>query len=145
VTIGYHPRSTSYSLDEGTGVATLAHDDPKTLHALSLNLTTEVFMALEHAARDERVKVLIYTATGQRAFCSGAALKGAGPLHVPAHAADDYVQRGMMHDRSNPLATFWVPLIQALWDFPKPIVGAINGLGVRRPRAGCQESTWAAG
>ena len=25
---------------------------------------------------------------------------------------------------------FWVSLIMALWDFPKPIVGAINGLGV---------------
>ena len=39
---------------------------------------------LEHAARDDAAKVLIYTATGEKAFCSGANQKGPGELHVPA-------------------------------------------------------------
>jgi len=36
----------------------------------------------------------------------------------------------MMNDRTDRNATFWVPLIMAFWDFPKPLVGAIPGLGV---------------
>ena len=87
-------------------------------------------MVLEHAARDPEVKVLIWTATGERSFCSGAALKGAGPLHVPEAAATEYAKRRMMNDLSDPSDSFWVPLIMAFWDFPKPVVGAINGLGV---------------
>ena len=43
-----------------------------------------MFLVLEHAARDDAVKVLIYTATGEKAFCSGANQKGPGELHVPA-------------------------------------------------------------
>ena len=126
----YELQSIKYTLDPATGVAIAAHNDEKTLHALTLNLTTEAFMVLEHAARDPEVKVLIWTATGERSFCSGAALKGAGPLHVPEAAATEYAKRRMMNDLSDPSDSFWVPLIMAFWDFPKPVVGAINGLGV---------------
>ena len=102
----YELQSIKYTLDPATGVAIAAHNDEKTLHALTLNLTTEAFMVLEHAARDPEVKVLIWTATGERSFCSGAALKGAGPLHVPEAAATEYAKRRMMNDLSDPSDSF---------------------------------------
>ena len=47
-------------------------------------------------ARDPAVEVLIWTATGERAFSSGAALRGDKTVHVPKHALEDYVSRATM-------------------------------------------------
>ena len=52
----YELHSISYSCN-ADGVAVAAYNDPKTLHSLSPSLTTETFVVLEHAARDNAVKV----------------------------------------------------------------------------------------
>ena len=132
---GTHSRTETYALHNiswtppnADGVAVATFNDEETLHSLSPSLTTEVFVVLEHAARCAGVKVLVWTAAGERAFCSGAALKGDRTVHVPAAAVAEYLERGMA-----PAAGDMVMANQTLafWDFPKPIVGAINGLAVR--------------
>ena len=72
-----------------------AYNDPKTLHSLSPNLMMETFVILEHAARDPACKVLVWTATGEKAFSSGAALRGDKAVHVPRRAVEEYKARGM--------------------------------------------------
>ena len=52
----YELHSISYSCN-ADGVAVATYNDPKTLHSLSPSLTTETLVVLEHAARDDAVKV----------------------------------------------------------------------------------------
>ena len=122
----YELHSISYSCN-ADGVAVAAYNDQATLHSLSPSLTTETFVVLEHAARDPAVEVLIWTATGERAFSSGAALRGDKTVHVPKHALEDYAKRGML---SRPGDMVMAAQTIAFWDFPKPLIAAVNGLAV---------------
>jgi enoyl-CoA hydratase/carnithine racemase len=61
----------------------------------------ETFVILEHAARDPACKILIWTASGEKAFSSGAALRGDKTVHVPKHAVSDYQKRGMVSPKGD--------------------------------------------
>jgi len=119
-------RSISWRLLDDIGVGIAAYNDPKAMHCLSPNQQMETFMVLEHARRDSRVKVVVWTATGTRAFCSGAALKGDQTVHVPAEVIKAYAARGMAPKGDPGLSA----QVKAFWDFPKPLLMAINGLAV---------------
>ena len=111
------------------------YNTPENLNCLSPSLTSETFLILEHAARDDGCKVLIWTGAGDRAFSSGAALKGEGEHfenHVPSHVIKDYGARGMFTQAPNIQPPDMVMARQtvAFWDFPKPIIMAVNGLAV---------------
>ncbi|REA59869.1 2-(1,2-epoxy-1,2-dihydrophenyl)acetyl-CoA isomerase [Dyadobacter luteus] len=103
-----------YLISETTdGVARLTLNRPEVYHALNPGLLQELLQAVETAAADESVRVLLLTATGNKAFCSGADLtatmrsgKSAGEL----------------------LRAYYNPLIIALRTIPKPVVCRLNGL-----------------
>ena len=118
--------SIRYELDEVTGVAIAAHNTPENLHALSAGLIMEMFLVLEHAKRDPRVRALIWTATGTRSFCSGAPLKGPGEIPVSDEVLEGYSKVGLAPDDSGVLASH----TRAFWDFPKPLIFAIQGVAV---------------
>ena len=75
----YYPDERDYNLNslayerKGDGICVAYYNTPKNLHALTPNQQHETFLVLEYARRDPACKVLIWTATGQRAFSSGAA------------------------------------------------------------------------
>jgi enoyl-CoA hydratase/carnithine racemase len=117
------------------GVAVATYNTPENLNCLSPSLTSETFLILEHAARDEACKVLIWTGAGERAFCAGAALKGKGEHfeeHVPSHVRNDYDSRRMFPQSPavNPPDMVMARQTVAFWDFPKPLIMAVNGLAV---------------
>jgi enoyl-CoA hydratase/methylglutaconyl-CoA hydratase len=62
--------------DVAEGVATITLDSPHNRNALSRQLVSELFEALERAAAEEAVKVVLVTSSG-RVFCSGADLSEA--------------------------------------------------------------------
>ena len=81
------------------------------------------------------VESLVGTGCGDRAFSSGAALKGDGEhftVHIPPHVVDDYEKRKMVPQPSTIQPADMVMARQtiAFWDFPKPLVMAVNGLAV---------------
>lgn len=123
----YELKSIAWRLLEKAGVAIAAYNAPKNLNALTPNQVMETYLVLEHARRDPKVKALVWTGTGTRAFNAGAALKGDMKIHVPREVMTAYSQRGMA-----PVKGDWVqaPLTKAFWDFPKPLIMAINGLAV---------------
>lgn len=103
------------------GVATLTLNRVKALNAINVSLMVEVQTALEQLAINDAVKVLIITANGS-AFCAGADLTGV-PL---ADVTSGKIQMGdaiadMMQEHFN-------PLMQAIYDFPKPVISALNGI-----------------
>ncbi|GAB3197705.1 enoyl-CoA hydratase family protein [Nocardioides hungaricus] len=72
------PELVRYSVDDchDSAIATVTLDSPHNRNALSRQLVTELFEALERAAGDPDVKVVLLTAEG-RVFCSGADLSEA--------------------------------------------------------------------
>lgn len=95
-------------------VRTLTLDRPDALNACNEALYDALADALHHASDDPGTAVVLLTGNG-RAFCAGTDLvemaeRNAGRLH-----AGRYGFLGMM---------------DALIDFPKPLIMAVNGLGI---------------
>jgi 2-(1,2-epoxy-1,2-dihydrophenyl)acetyl-CoA isomerase len=99
--------------DAADGIATLVLDRPDALNSLTVGLKTELLAALRRAARDDQVRALVLTGAG-RAFCAGQDLRERLEPDALPLAAE-------IRARYN-------PLILAMANLPKPIVGAINGV-----------------
>lgn len=99
--------------DVADGVATIVLNRPDALNSLTVGLKTELLAAFRRAARDDAVRTVILTGAG-RAFCAGQDLRERlEPDALPL--ADEIRVR-------------YNPLILAMVNLPKPIVGAINGV-----------------
>ncbi|WP_342084799.1 enoyl-CoA hydratase/isomerase family protein [Dyadobacter sp. OTU695] len=101
------------------GVARITLNRPDVFHALSPALIAEITKAIQTAANDDSVRVVLLTATGEKAFCSGADLKEATTSGMSAGEI---------------LRDYYEPMITAIRDIPKPVICRMNGLAVG---AGC--------
>lgn len=101
------------------GVAEITLNRPEVYNALNDEITYELQDALKAVAKDDQVRVVVLTGEG-KAFCSGQDLKA---------AAGDQKRsfKQSLHKRYN-------PIIRAMRNLPKPIVGRINGVAAG---AGC--------
>lgn len=130
--LDYELTAIHYRLDEATGVATCTLNDPQTLNSLTTNQIWEYFLLLQHTARDDRVRVLIWTGHG-RAFSSGADLSPkARKPSLDKEVMAWFVKQGFSPGMSNPSSPDMAlkSLTLAFWDFPKPSIVAVNGLSV---------------
>ena len=98
-------------------VAVLTLNRPDQLNALSFHLIDTLMVHLDAAERDASVRAVIVTGAGDRAFSAGADIKEFA--HSIAAGVDvalrDFVRRGHA-------------LTSRLERFPKPVIGAVNGL-----------------
>jgi len=106
-----------YSLDKG--VATITLNRPEVYNALNDEITYELQDAFKKVAKDESVRVVVFTGAG-KAFCAGQDLK----------AATGEEKRSF----SESLGKRYNPLIRLMRGLKKPIVGRINGVAAG---AGC--------
>jgi 2-(1,2-epoxy-1,2-dihydrophenyl)acetyl-CoA isomerase len=106
-------------LTKENGIARLSLNRPQVYHALNAHLMQEIANAVSETARDEEVRVLIITATGDKAFCSGADLKETLEGNRSAEQ--------MLKD-------YYEPMVNAIRSIPKPVICRLNGLAVG---AGC--------
>jgi enoyl-CoA hydratase/carnithine racemase len=100
-------------------IATLTLNRPDRLNALNTALLTGLRDAMQELAADDSVHAVIVTGAG-RAFCAGADLSdmsqvNTADLNDPARAAT----RNVFNE-----------LEEAFESFPKPLIAAVNGLGV---------------
>ena len=98
-------------LEVSRGVGTITLDSPQNRNALSRQLVADLDRHLTAALDDPGVRVIVLTGAGP-AFCSGADLK-------ERRGADGTAPAG----RPGGL----VPILTAMWEAPKPVVGRING------------------
>lgn len=98
---------------------------PQVHNALSPGLIRDITAAIEAAGADEQVRVIVLTGAGDKAFSSGADLKegvmNAASLGGPLALGDT-------------LRATYHPMIQAIRNVTKPVIGRINGVAAG---AGC--------
>lgn len=93
-------------------VRVLSFNRPDALNALNTELFQGVAKALRQTAEDDRISVAILTGNG-RAFCAGQDLPD-----IQRQSSDEWRRNCMQ------------PMMSALIDFPKPLIAAVNGVGV---------------
>jgi enoyl-CoA hydratase/carnithine racemase len=102
------PPAALYEVQEGVGLITL--NRPQALNAVNADLSTAVGGALESAAADPAVRVVVVTGAG-RAFCAGADLKElAQSRRIDAAGHPEWGFAG--------LTRHWID---------KPVIAAVNG------------------
>lgn len=97
-------------------VATLTLNRPERLNALGDTLREDLYDAVNKAAEDPDVGVLVVTGAG-RGFCSGGDVKSMSERERAAASAT-------VADRFTPIRD---RVILAMRDCPKPIIAAVNG------------------
>ena len=95
------------------GVATLTMNRPQVLNALNDDLLAGLRQGLARAKSDTAVRAVLLTGAG-RGFCAGADLAAGTIQEGPRDVAQSLRER-------------YHPIILAMRQFPKPIVGAVNG------------------
>ncbi|MGF7217503.1 2-(1,2-epoxy-1,2-dihydrophenyl)acetyl-CoA isomerase [Spirosoma lacussanchae] len=107
------------------GVCRITLNRPQVYNALSPGLIRDITSAMEAAGADDRVRVVVLTGAGDKAFCSGADLKEG---FASAAASGGTMNLG------DSLRNGYHPMIRAIRNLPKPVVGRINGVAAG---AGC--------
>ncbi|HLG75683.1 MAG TPA: enoyl-CoA hydratase-related protein, partial [Ktedonobacteraceae bacterium] len=96
------------------GVCTIMLNRPARLNAVNSRMAIELPLAIEEAAADKSVRVIVITGAG-RGFCAGLDLD-------PANVAE---QRAMNQTEDD---LGWVGRwVLAVTNCPKPVIAAING------------------
>ncbi|MGB5620164.1 MAG: enoyl-CoA hydratase-related protein, partial [Desulfobacterales bacterium] len=94
------------------GLSTVTFNRPKALNALSIDLLQELDRALEEVSKDDRIRVLLLTGAGEKAFVAGADITELDTFD--ALQAKRFSQAG--HD-----------VIGRLQLLPIPVIAAVNG------------------
>ena len=113
-------RDIRYSVADG--VATVTLNRPDKLNAWTLLMQQELRHALDHAAADAAVRVIVVTGAG-RGFCAGADL---GRLASARGGQVTEAEVGPIARDPRPQANLEQPLSYPL-AIPKPVIAAING------------------
>lgn len=100
-------------------VRLLTFQRPDKANAFSEALYLAVAGALDDAAADDTVSVVVLTGAG-RAFCAGTDLEEMAALVLAQQAGDDDPDAGKG----------FMTLLDSLTAFPKPLLAAVNGTGV---------------
>lgn len=101
-----------YEVSEG--VATITLNRPQVFNALSTELIKEITKAVKTADKDETIRVIVITGTGDKAFCSGADLKAGLDKGLTALGES--------------LRENYNPMIKAIRNAEKPVICRLNGI-----------------
>jgi enoyl-CoA hydratase/carnithine racemase len=107
-------------------IATVTFNRPDRLNAFNAEMATGLRQALEQAARDEGVRVIILTGAG-RGFCAGADMErlsgtaGSGGANLAREAAPPAMEVGGSRRPDFQQRYSYFPSI------PKPLIAAVNG------------------
>lgn len=96
-------------VEKTDGVAVVTLNRPEKLNAVNLEMRQEILSLLKELEADDEVRVVIFTGAG-KAFCAGADIS---ELEAPPIAPNN-------KEVAN--------LVRVIYEFDKPIIGAINGV-----------------
>jgi 2-(1,2-epoxy-1,2-dihydrophenyl)acetyl-CoA isomerase len=96
--------------------ATIALNRPERLNALTEPMLLALASALEHAAGDDAVRVVLLKGEG-RAFCAGQDLSDRDPRLHPEPFDLEAIQKRLFH-----------PVVRTMKEMDKPVVAAVSGV-----------------
>ena len=108
---------------DGLHAATIALDNPKQLNSYTTDMVKDVILAFRRASCDRAAVAVIFTATGDRAFCTGG---------NTAEYAEEYAGRPQEYRQYMRLFN---DMVSAILSCDKPVINRVNGLRI----AGGQE------
>ena len=106
------------------GVCWITLNRPDAGNALTQFMRDRIAEWVRDASADLFVRVVVITGTGDKAFCTGADLRGGRlpPRPKPDDAPDDVVGEGARMIRDG-----WQSLVTAILDCEKPVIAGVNG------------------
>jgi len=115
---GERPMETKYDTirvetDGETGIATITLNRPDRLNTINPEMVEELDRALAELERDEKVRCVVVTGAGEKAFSAGADVTAFGSIDK-SFKAWGYARRTQL-------------VVDRLANFPKPTLAAING------------------
>jgi len=105
---------------EDNGIVTVTLNRPERKNALSPLTLLELWYAVDIAEKDDDVKVVILTGSGD-AFCSGGYFS---TKNMRSEIPPEYINEINFKDMASK------KLCLKFWDFQKPVIAALNGLAV---------------
>lgn len=115
---------TQIRLEIAEGIATITLHRPEKMNAFTRVMMAELIEAIDITDADDRVRAVIVTGAGERAFCAGADLTPDGGGHVfsDPNPVEDLAD-GRVRDGGGRLTL-------RLFNSKKPLIGACNGVAV---------------
>jgi 2-(1,2-epoxy-1,2-dihydrophenyl)acetyl-CoA isomerase len=106
------------------GVTWLVINRPDAGNALTSQMRDQLAEWLEEASADLRVRAVVLTGSGDKAFCTGADLRGGQRDHPPRpEGAPDQA----VGDGARVIRRGWQRLVASVLDCEKPVVAGVNG------------------
>ena len=106
------------------GIATITLNRPDKMNAYTRTMGEEIIAAMDDIDADDAVRAVIFTGSGERAFCAGADLTPEGGGHV-------FSDPTQVDDLSDPrVRDGGGRLTLRLFESKKPLISACNGVAV---------------
>jgi 2-(1,2-epoxy-1,2-dihydrophenyl)acetyl-CoA isomerase len=106
------------------GVAWVTLNRPDAGNAMTSAMRDQISQWVQDASADLHVRVVVITAAGDRAFCTGADLRGTRAAR--GERPEDAPQE-VMGDAGRTIRNGWQRLVGSILDCEKPVIAAVNG------------------
>lgn len=115
---------TQIIVDKADGIATITLNRPEKMNAYTRTMGEEIIAAMDDIDADDAVRAVIFTGSGERAFCAGADLTPDDGGHV-------FSDPTQVDDLSDPRVRDGGGLLTLrLFESKKPLISACNGVAV---------------
>jgi enoyl-CoA hydratase/carnithine racemase len=115
---------TQIIVTKADGIATITLHRPDKMNAYTRTMGEEIMAAMDDIDTDDAVRAVIFTGSGERAFCAGADLTPEGGGHV-------FSDPTQVDDLSDPRVRDGGGLLTLrLFESKKPLISACNGVAV---------------
>ncbi len=106
------------------GVTWLVINRPDAGNALTSPMRDQLAEWLEEASADLRVRAVVVTGSGDKAFCTGADLRGGQGAHLPR---PEGAPEQAVGDGARVIRRGWQRLVASVLDCEKPVIAGVNG------------------
>ena len=115
---------TQIAVTKADGIATITLNRPDKMNAYTRTMGAEIMAAMDDIDADDSVRAVIFTGSGERAFCAGADLTPENGGHVFSDPTE-------VADLSDPRVRDGGGLLTLrLFESKKPLISACNGVAV---------------
>jgi enoyl-CoA hydratase/carnithine racemase len=120
------------TITDQDGIRILTLNRPDRMNAFTGTMKDELIAALDEADADDAVRAVVFTGSGDRAYCAGADLgAGAATFDYDARTGDTPAQADGSINYSHPVVRdSGGELTGRIFAAKKPVIGAINGAAV---------------